>query len=182
MLSFHATLPLRALSMNMMRCLPCAPQAQVRTALVWNENPIRFTNDQPTTSPKPPAFQGILTFTIASTAQTSAQASVLPRSCAAHFPTAWHAGPYPLVQSVAAALSPGYSCPCACARNVALDHISLLCRCTWRDWAFHTSLESGHSCEKREHDMPSLLRRARTCWWWRARWTPTIRASWAVSW
>lgn len=60
-----------------MHCLLCCPQAQVRTALLWNENPIRYSNNQPTTSPKPPSFQGLLTFTIASTAATSAQASVL---------------------------------------------------------------------------------------------------------
>ncbi|KAK9822485.1 hypothetical protein WJX81_001062 [Elliptochloris bilobata] len=46
-------------------------EAQVRTALAWDTNPVRFTNDEPTTSPKPPAFQGILTFTITSMAATS---------------------------------------------------------------------------------------------------------------
>ena len=73
----------------------------MRTALLWNENPIRYSNNQPTTSPKPPSFQGLLTFTIASTAQTSTQASVLLRSCAAPLPAACHAH-NALVQSLAA--------------------------------------------------------------------------------
>ena len=72
----------------------------MRTALLWNENPIRYSNSQPTTSPKPPSFQGLLTFTIASTAQTSTQASVRLSSSAAPLPAACHAHDV-LVQSLA---------------------------------------------------------------------------------
>jgi len=43
------------------------PQVQVRTALAWNTNTTRYSNADPTTSPKPAAFNGTLTMSIADT-------------------------------------------------------------------------------------------------------------------
>ena len=50
----------------------------MRTALAWDADGPRYSNSDPTTSPKPPAFNGSLT--ISMTATTSSQPSqVRPR-------------------------------------------------------------------------------------------------------
>jgi len=65
--------PSCALSLHSIKVRPLTflsaemPQVQVRTALAWNTNTTRYSNADPTTSPKPAAFNGTLTISIADT-------------------------------------------------------------------------------------------------------------------